>query len=184
MVYRFENYFFHSANIRNIFYTRDLQSDQKCNFFCTIFASMYPPERIYVDTEQSVIRMMIDIRNISIPENFRIKDTEYAYFEALIYAQKELCTISTTSADLFVKKHLGKLDMSRRSFLNYRNSLLAKEWLKVNGKSVTLPAAFDLYKKQLKTSGTLAVYEVVREENGRLEGSNSPGSREGGGGDR
>lgn len=103
------------------------------------------------------------------PEEERIKDTEYLFFEALVIAQKKFGTINSTSADLFVKEYLGKPKMSRRSFLNYLNDLSVKKWvIEHNKKSFSLPPGFDLHGKKFKESGVILVVEVERiiSENG------------------
>jgi len=118
--------------------------------------------RIYVTTEESIIKTVIDLRNLTKPEEHRIRDTEYLFFEGCVAAQRELGTINSASADAFIKAYIGKPDLSRKMFLNYRNSLVEKEWLIAGHKTYSLLPGFDLHGKKFKQSGVLTTVEVER----------------------
>lgn len=118
--------------------------------------------KIWVTTERSIIRAVIDINNLMRPEAQRIRGMEYAFLEAMIYAQRELGTINSLSADTYIKNFVGKPRMSRKSFLIHRNNLLSRGWLlKENGSYALLPE-FNLYGQEFKKSGVLATITLER----------------------
>lgn len=138
---------------------------------------MLPPGIIYVRTEEEIIRAMLDIANVNKPEDNRIKDTEYQFFEGLIYAQGILGTIATPAAEAKVKEFLDKPKMSRKSFLTYMNSLATKGWIDITKSGHKMFRAFDLYKKAFPKKGVLCSFMVERIEeeisNGTLEEQNT-----------
>lgn len=127
--------------------------------------------KIWVTTEESIVRTVIDINNVMRPEHKRIHGIEYAFFEALIYAQRELGTINSLSADNFVKRFVGKPNMSRKSFLIHRNALVEKEWLRKENSMYVLPEQFNLHRKEFKKSGVLATITLERAD--VLDGQNT-----------
>lgn len=121
--------------------------------------------RIVAGSDLEVIRAWVDIQNATLPESKRIRDTEYRFHEALVMANRELGTLSTQAAEAFVKNYVGKPDMASRSYRNYRNALLEKDWLSKRDKQFFLQPAFDLYNKKIRDNGEIAsvMITIVRE---------------------
>ncbi len=129
--------------------------------------------KIYVDTEESIIQTIIDITNITKPKSKRISDTEYTYFEGLMHCQRQLGTINSVAADTFVKAFVEKPDMKRRSFLNYRNSLVEKGWLKeTDKKQIMLLDGLNLHGVTFRQAGSIGCIPIERIEYD-LEGKDS-----------
>lgn len=112
-------------------------------------------QKIYVRTERDIIRTMIDIQNLIVPEENRIKDTEALVFEAFTMSYRELGSLNSTSADGYIKDYINKPDISKRSLKTYRNSLVKKGWMAVDkGENYVLLPAFRLHNVRLE--GVLA----------------------------
>lgn len=132
--------------------------------------------RIFVDSDESIIRVMIDFRNFLQPKGKKISDLLYKLFEGFVYSQRELGAVSTTSADAFVTNHIGKPTMSRKSLGSYRNELIKRGWLLRDGTSFKLPAEFDLHKRPFKKRGEIGQLLAVIERIGDLERENIDGA--------
>lgn len=130
----------------------------------TIFVAMVQA-RIATGSDLEVIRAWVDVRNVTMPEDKRISDTEYKFHEGLILAFRELGTINSPAAESFVKQYVGKVDMASRSYRNYRNSLRDKGWLIRRDKQLFLLPAFELHNKTIRDNGEIAtiMITIVRE---------------------
>lgn len=110
--------------------------------------------KIYVKDERSLVRTIIDIQNLIVPDKDRIRDTEALVFEAFVMAYREFGTVNSLSADTYIKSYINKPEMAKRSFRNYRNSLVKKGWMAVTKENYALLPAFRLHNVRL--SGVLA----------------------------
>lgn len=110
--------------------------------------------KIYVKDERSIVRTIIDIQNLIVPDKDRIKDTEALVFEAFVMAYRQYGTVNSASADSYIKEYINKPTMAKRSFQNYRNSLVRKGWMVATKENYALLPAFRLHNVRL--SGVLA----------------------------
>ena len=110
--------------------------------------------KIYVKDERSIVRTIIDIQNLIVPEKDRIRDKGARVFEAFVIAYRQLGTINSLSSDTYIKEYINKPEMSKRSYKNYRNSLVKKGWMAVTKENYTLLPSFRLHNVRL--SGVLA----------------------------
>lgn len=94
---------------------------------------------LYVgESEESSVKAIVDLFNITRPDNCRVADTQYLYIQALILAHRRLGNVNSRAADEFVKTYIGKPELDRRGFLNFRNALVDKKWLNKEGRSISL----------------------------------------------
>lgn len=116
-----------------------------------------------VKTDEEYIRSGIDVLNVLFEEQNRIKDTEYRFFEALVWAHKELGGINSASAEEYIKERLGKPNWARKMFRDTRNSLLKKGWIAKEGEIYYLPPQFDFYNRRVPGEYTVLL-KVQRDE--------------------
>lgn len=116
-----------------------------------------------VKNDEEYIRSAIDVLNVLFEESNRIKDTEYRFFEALVWAQKEFGGINSASAEEYIKERIGKPNWARKMFRDTRNSLHKKGWIAKDGDIYFIPPQLDFFNKRLPSEYTVLL-KVHRDE--------------------